>query len=156
MKHLKLFESYFVYETVLVIGLPGSGKSTLANRLKLKNPDKDFFIVDDDEYHKAANMFGKNNMILCDGYLIDRYFFNAVMSDFKKNGIKFSCLYFENAPEKCVENIKSRKNHSMPTGTLLGELSYYSKDYSIIIQELRNLQKDGTCLSLEEVPIYQV
>jgi len=151
MNYIRIFEEFKNYETIVVIGLPGSGKSHLAKEIKDKYPEKDFYIVEDAEYNKCAGMFKKNNMILADGYIIDISYFNAIMRDFTKENVEFSCYYFENNPEKCRINIESRKNHKIRAEVLIWELNSHSKIYDEIIEKIK---KSPLLINIEEIPVF--
>lgn len=123
-------------ETVVVLGLPGSGKSHLARRIRSMNPEKDFYIVEDGEYHLCRGMLGKNNLIVADGHMIDGSFFSAVMRDLSESGTPFTCYHFEKDLEKCRRNILSREGHHLTKETAIADLRYYAATYDAKVRAI--------------------
>jgi hypothetical protein len=135
---VKSFGDFSGYETVVILGLPGSGKSHLAKEIQESRPEKDFYIIEDGEYHRCEGMFGKNNVIMADGHLIDDYFFKAFMRDLSSKKVPFTCYYFEVDLDKCKKNIMSRTGHYLKTDTALADLKYYSATYNQKVEAIKS------------------
>lgn len=155
MLHLEMYDGHNVFETIVIIGLPGSGKSTLAEKIKKDYPNKKFYIVEDGEYHECYDMFGKNNMILCDSYMLDINYFNAVLRDFKSKKIKFVLYYYENNSQKCIKNILKRKSHNIRNDILIGEMPLYTSNYNYILNTLFSEQEKGYIIKMIKMPIFE-
>jgi gluconate kinase len=148
---VKSYREFSKYETIVLLGLPGSGKSHLARDIQESRPEKDFFIIEDGEYHRCEGMFGKNNVIMTDGHLIDDYFFNAFIRDLSSKKVPFTCYYFEVDLDKCKKNIMSRTGHYLRTDLALADLKYYSVTYN---QKVETIKSSPLLVEAVQVKVY--
>lgn len=123
----------------MLVGLPGSGKTTLGNRMigddGVQLPDPNTIFLDDitviggiDELNEAI-AFGWENIIVSDVFLcrpIDR---DKAIRWLEKNAVGYEVewIYFENAPDKCRENVRRRNAGGDPrkVSELINELTKF-------------------------------
>jgi hypothetical protein len=140
MKYIKLFEkfsenkNYFIW----IHGLPGSGKSTLSEKIKKENPDKNFYILDDigSISHLDKLIRKKKNIILSSPYFENYYtysgYYDKLKSILEENkNYELEEIWFENDLERCIDNLKNRKEHKIDSNLIIPEMFYYSKNYII-------------------------
>jgi len=121
-----------------VVGLPGSGKTHYANQECSKTGG---IVIDDiTSFNQLKSAFVDNEYI----YITDPHFcipqlrYNAekMISSLGKN-IEIKWIYFENSAEKCLKNIKHRKDNRSVEPTIMIYTKIYDppKDAKKIWQE---------------------
>lgn len=137
MKHLKTFnESLEPKSFIWIHGLPGSGKTTLANKIMDENPDKRYVLLDDvGSNRQIIEQIDKGSNIILSSPYFDNYMiygFDRQIRDYlSKTDYSVEELWFENNPQKCIENIKNRKGHHINVESLLPEVINFSNNYKI-------------------------
>jgi adenylate kinase family enzyme len=140
MKYIKLFEKFIENKNyfVWIHGLPGSGKSTLSEKIKKENPDKNFIILDDiSSISPLYELIRKEKNIIFsspyfENYYTNSYYYNKLKSILEENkNYELVEFWFENDLERCVKNLKNRKEHKIDSKYIIPEMSYYSRDYII-------------------------
>ena len=104
-------------KATLIIGLPGSGKTHLGQSLSSN------FI--DDPKEKPIP-YGENLVIADPNFCISRVRDEAIKY-IQEYGYQVECIYFENNPEQCKENVMNRNDGRKVMLTI----DYYSGLYNI-------------------------
>ena len=130
---IKRFESFGSKKLIWIHGLPGSGKTYLANQI---NENGDFSILDDiiDISLIVAEMNKGSNIILSSPYF-ENYtglpFESKLRKILNDSDYEVEEIWFENNPDTCIENIKSREDHKIKPNTLYPEIRIFSSKYKI-------------------------
>jgi len=140
MKYLKKFnENVKSKRFIWIHGLPGSGKSTIANKIVMDNPDENYVLLDDvGSLNKVSDEIDKGSNIILNSPYFDNYMMfdlDKKLRDILSNNLDYLVdeIWFENNPNKCIENIKNRKNHKIAPEILFGEIQNFSINYKIPI-----------------------
>lgn len=94
----------------MIVGLPGSGKTTLAKKINGDNGNKYHIIDDPKNFETDVMPYLDRDVIITDPYLCFKNFRVAAIKRIESINpdIKIDWLFFENDPEKCLENSKNR------------------------------------------------
>ena len=99
---------------IFIIGLPGSGKTTKVFDLisSGKINKKTWFFVDDPQCISEFDPFVEmnTNIIVTDPHLCDQKHREQAICFFRDRNYEVETIYFENAPEKCMNNIRYRND----------------------------------------------
>ncbi len=95
---------------LMIVGLPGSGKTTLAKKINGDNGNKYHIIDDPKNFETDVMPYLDRDVIITDPYLCFKNFRVAAIKRIESinPNIKIDWLFFENDPEKCLENSKNR------------------------------------------------
>lgn len=101
-------------KVTLIIGLPASGKTTLANQLVQCSLQPAVCVDDAKEQHfseiQQAIKDGKD-IYITDPHLCYEYNLKAAKEKLEQWGAtQIECIYFENNPEACLQNVKRRND----------------------------------------------
>lgn len=118
---------------VWIHGLPGSGKTTLANEI---NKDGNYVILDDImDISKVKKELEEGNDIILVSPYFDNYMsfsldvkLKEVLNDFDYDVEE---IWFENDPEKCIDNLRSRSEHNIKSSLIIPEVNIFSLKYKI-------------------------
>jgi hypothetical protein len=121
---------------IWIHGLPGSGKSHLIREL-VEASDLQWRVFDDTssvENLLSALQAGEN-VILASPYFED-YIpiglgkrIRSHLADL--DPVTLREVWFSNDPEQCIENVLSRKGHTIDAGSIVPEIFSFSKRYTI-------------------------
>ena len=130
---IKRFESFGVKKLIWIHGLPGSGKTYLANQI---SKDGDYSILDDimDISLIEAEMNKGRDIILSSPYFesfTGMPFESRLRTMLAGTDYDVEEIWFDNDPEKCIENVKSRKDHKIKPNNLFPEIRMFSSRYKI-------------------------
>jgi predicted kinase len=139
MKHIvsySLFENRSKVSMVWIHGLPGSGKSHLIREI-ISDSDLEWRVFDDSasvEEIVSALQSGEH-VILASPYFED-YTLIGLGEKLRQGlaeleGVDLREIWFSNDPEQCIENVLSRKGHSIDARSIVHELPHFSKRYRI-------------------------
>lgn len=103
---------YNMSNILMIVGLPGSGKTTLAKQINADNGGKYYLIDDPKNFETDVMPFLDRDVIITDPYLCFKNFRVAAIKRIEsvKPGVKIDWIFFENNPEKCLDNAKNRPN----------------------------------------------
>jgi len=95
---------------LFIVGLPGSGNSTLANQMSKE--DGRIIIDDPKDFKKEVVPFLDKDIIVTDPTLCFEESRNSAAKKLKEFNpdLKLDWIYFENDPEQCLLNVKSRND----------------------------------------------
>lgn len=118
---------------VWIHGLPGSGKTSLANEI---NKDGNYVILDDImDISKVKKELEEGNDIILVSPYFDNYMsfsldvkLKEVLNDFDYDVEE---IWFENDPEKCIDNLRSRSEHNIKSSLIIPEVNIFSLKYKI-------------------------
>lgn len=127
-----------IEKITLIVGLPGSGKSHLGNEM-MKNESNTHFFDDLGMITNKAEIFlydwqkrnkHINHVIITDVYLCSKDTRESAISLLKRvfKDAAINTIFFENAPEKCLDNVKER-NLKGDKRKVEGMISILSKTY---------------------------
>lgn len=130
---IKRFESFGAKKLIWIHGLPGSGKTYLAKQI---SKDGDYSILDDiiDISLIEEEMNKGRDIILSSPYFesfTGMPFESRLRKILNSSDYDVEELWFENDPEKCIENVKSRKDHKIKPNNLFTEIKMFSSRYKI-------------------------
>ena len=135
MKYLRLFEDFSDKHFIWIHGLPGSGKSHLA---KIMNIDNQYEILDDiASFDKIDSLLNAGSDIILTSPYFEEYlkfngFYNKLINKLNEHkDYILEEIWFENNPNACIENLKSRTKHSIKSEYIIPEIQIYSKDYKV-------------------------
>ena len=104
-------------KATLIIGLPGSGKTYLGNKLSQN-------FIDDP---KTKPVPSGDNLVIADPHLCLTKNLEAAITYLESLGYNVSCIYFENNPKQCIENVLARNDGRQ----VLSTIDFYSKLYKV-------------------------
>ncbi len=139
MKYLltyRMFESRAETELIWIHGLPGSGKSHLIQKI-IRESEFEWSVFDDTagvEEILASLQAGKR-VILASPYFED-YIpiglgkrLRSSLADLDQ--VTLREVWFSNDPEQCIENVLSRKGHTIAARSIVSEIPTFSRNYMI-------------------------
>ena len=142
---------------VVLIGLPASGKSYLGRQM-IENNKKAVFIDDVSmvgikELEKVIENGGFSDIIMSDVFLCREKDRQTFVKWISKYDFEIEWIFFENAPEKCLKNIKIRNNNG-DVRKVEGLIYFLSKEYKIpcgvIVKKVFDIsQKDRSDILLD-------
>lgn len=123
---------------IWIHGLPGSGKSYLALEKQQKLSNKNFIVLDDiyNFSQIEEHLINNEDIILTspyyENYSFTKYFekLNNLMKSKYTNYFVIN-LWFENDKESCKANLRNRTEHKIKSDSIISEIDYFSKNYSI-------------------------